>query len=514
MSEATQSTETPVAALPGIPDESAASRRGAASGADSRARRGIADRIGFWLFAFMVVLAPVPDGSVALIWIQLWTLVATLAVLLLSYRDVSRGVLALIVGLLVVLAGYGLVAWLQSLSPGPAPLAIWGEASKILEMGIDPLSSSIRNTPFLFLGRPLLAALVLTAAMVIGTDRRRAGILLRAIVIAACVYGLIGLAGLLFTIDELRPYDQGGALTTFFLNKNTTATYLGSAFLIVFALLLPRAQALLREHRPLTLMYSGERAGGRIALSAAGLFLLALLPLALSRAGLMLTLFVALAAVASRLRFTRGGGVLRVAIGIMTVLAFIYALSGESWRERQARVGFDSLGRLDAYQAMLDAAQQHPWLGLGLGSFTQSFAQFRTADLGFAGVFDIGHSTPIELIFEAGYPLALLVFAFVGACAAVLARGILRRPSDSIILAALLVGVLGLLHTSFDFPLQIPGFLIIYLTVVGMGLARSFLPREERKETMRRKVARRGSRSSAGPAAEQAAATREAEAGA
>lgn len=470
-----------------------ASPPAAEDGRESRRRHGLLDRLGFWLFLAMVVLAPIPDGSVALIWIQFWIVIAALALLCVSFREVPPGVVPLLWGLVVVLAGYGTVAWLQSISPGPAPLAVWSEAARILGTEIPPLSSSARNSPLLFLGRPLLAALVLGGALVIGTDRHRAGVVLRAIVGAACVYGLIGLIGLAFDIDQLRPFEQGGALTTFFLNKNTSAIYLGSAFLIVFAMLLPPALAAVREHRPLASLFKGGRDGRRrVMATAAGLFVLVLLPLTLSRAGLMLTVFVALVALAVKLRVRRRSTLWKVGLGILVLFSFIYALSGESWRERQARVGFDSLGRLDAYEMMLGAAADHPLLGLGLGSFAQSFPQFRTDELGFSGIFDIGHSTPIELIYEGGYPLALLVFAYVGICAVVLVRGAIRRPSDPYVLAGLLVGSVGLLHTSFDFPLQIPGFLIIYLAVVGIGISRAFLPREERR-VVRKKVRRRPS---------------------
>ncbi len=455
-----------------------------------RSERSLPDRIGFWFFLAMVLLAPIPDGSVALIWIQVWTVFAAIAVLLLSYRDVSRGVALLIAGQLVLLAGYGAVALLQSVSPGPAPIALWSEAGKILGMEIAPLSGSVRHPPLLFLGRPLLAALVLTAAMLIGPDRHRTGVVLRAVVGAACLYGFIGFLGFVIDSENLRPFDQGGALTTFFLNKNTTATYLGSAFLIVFAMLLPKALNALREHKPLSGLFRGEGGRKRIIAALAGLFLLVLLPLTLSRAGLMLTVVLALAAVALKIRLTGRGMVWKLVLGVLVLFSFIYALSGEGWRERQALVGFDSLGRLDAYGMMLDAAAARPMLGYGLGSFAESFPQFRTEQLGTSAMFDIGHSTPIELIFEGGYPLALLVLAYVLICGAVLVRGALRRPDDPYILGALLVGTLGMLHTSFDFPLQIPGFLIIYLTVVGLGLARSFLPREERK-VIRRKVMRR-----------------------
>lgn len=453
-----------------------------------RRERSLPDRIGFWFFLVMVILAPVPDGSVALLWIQVWTGFAAVAVLLISYRDTSRGATLLLGGLILVLAAYASVAYLQSISPGPAPLAIWSEAGKILGVEIAPLSGSVRHTPLLFLGRPLLAVLVLTAAIVIGPDRQRAGRVLRAIVGAACLYGLIGFVGFAFGSEGLRPFDPNGALTTFFLNKNTSAVYLGSALLIVLALLLCPATAMMREHKSLSNLISGEGARRRIITASAGLFLLVLLPLTLSRAGMILTLLAALGAIVLKLRLRKSASIWKFAFGILVLLSLIYGISGGAWRERQAQLGFDSLGRFDAYGMMLGAAEQRPLLGYGLGSFGESFPQFRTEDLGAAGVFDIGHSTPIELIFEGGYPLALLVFAYALVCGALLVRGAVRRPNDPYILGGLLVGLLGVVHTSFDFPLQIPGFLIVYLSVVGIGLGRSFLPQDQRQMVKKRVV--------------------------
>ncbi|MFG1209580.1 O-antigen ligase family protein [Xanthobacter flavus] len=453
-------------------------------------RKGLFDRFGFWLFLVTVVLAPIPDGSVAPLWIQIWISTVAISALAISYRDVSRGAAALIWGLTSVVAVYVLVVWLQSVSPGPRPLAIWANASKVLGIELAPLSSSVRGTPLIFLGRPLLAALVLIVAIAIGPQSRRAALVLRAIVGAACLYGAIGLFGLLASIDALRPFDQSGALTTFFLNKNTSATYLGTAFLLAFSILLPSFNAALRERRPVLTMFRGAERRRRIAAAFAGFLFLILLPLTLSRAGTMLTVVVALACLALKLELRKRAGLWQLVLSIFVLFSFIFAISGESWYQRHAHLGFDSLGRLDAYMEMLRASLDHPLLGLGLGSFQHSFPQYRTEDLGLFGQFNIGHSTPVELIFEGGYPLALSVFAFVIVCGSLLIRGALRRPDDPYILAALLVGLLGLIHTSFDFSLQIPGYLMTFLVVVGMGIGRAFLPREERK-IMKKKVVRR-----------------------
>lgn len=462
------------------------------TGGAVRAHHGFADRVGFWIFVAMVVLAPLPDGSVAPVWVELWAGVAVVIVLLASFRETSLGGGLLMAGLICVLLAYGAVAWLQSISPGPAPLAIWSEASQLLGIEIAPLSGSVRNSPLLFLGRPLLAALVLSAGIAFGADGRRVSTVLKAVVISACIYGLIGLIGMLFSISALRPFEQDGALTTFFINKNTTATYLGSAFLIVFALLFVPIWTKMREGRRINLESQGENRAA-LLLGGAGLFLLALLPLTQSRAGLLLTALLVIGCGAASLKWRRLRPV-PVLVALLAIFAAAYLLAGDAWRERQAVLGFDTAGRIQAYGIMLGAIGDHPWLGVGLGSFTQSFPQFRTTDLELVSEFNIGHSTPIELMFEGGVPLALIVIGFTLVCALVLIRGVLRRPGDPLILAALLVGLLGALHSSIDFPLQIPGYLIVCLAIVGLGLGRSFLPREP---IMKRR-ARSGSHRSAG----------------
>lgn len=462
--------------------------REAAQAADVPARRhGIADRLAFWLFVAMVAVAPLPDGSVGPIWVVVWTAVAAVVVLLADYRDVGRGGALLIGGLVALLAAYGLVAWLQSLSPGPAPLAIWSQAAPLLGMDVPPLASSVRDAPLLFLGRPLLGALVLTAGIAFGTDRARSVLLCRVIVAAACLYGTVGLVALVADIRSLRPYDQRSSLIVFFINRNTSATYLGSAFLIAMCLFL----APLRGQRGFGLtggVQDGGSRRGAILTGAAAIYLMILLALTQSRAGLLLTLGIALVFGALYFRTAKTSRWLLLAV-VLGVFALVYFVSGDVWRQRQAGVGFDTGGRIDLYLSMLAAIAQHPALGLGLGSFEISYPQFRPPELGL-GLFNIGHSTPLELVFEGGIPLALLVGAYVLLCFAVLVRGALRHPKDPVILAALLVGLLGALHSSIDFSLQIPGYLIIYLALVGMGLGRAFLP--ERVAVVQRRARRTG----------------------
>lgn len=458
---------------------------------ESEAKGSFADRLTFWLVTAMVVLAPLPDGSVASVWIDIWLAVAAIAVIVGGWQKVGWGGALIVAGLAVVLCAYSLVVFLQLQSPGPTPLPIWGEASALLGTELSPRSVTVREAPLYFLGRPLLAGLVLMAGMRVGANRAHARTVLRAVLISATLYGIVGLVGLLFSLDDLRPEDQFGALTAFFISKNTTATYLGSAFLIGFALLFVKAARNLREHRRILAIFQGDDRREMLLVATCTGLLLLLLPLTQSRAGLMLTLAIVLGALMSLLPYLRRRDISRLAFVGIGLLSLVYAVVGDGWRERLSRVDAGADARWPAYGMMWDAAWQQPWLGVGLGSFSQSFPPIRTADIDAVRTFNIGHSTPLEIMFEGGIPLGIVVVLFVLLCGAVLLRGAINRPADPCILAALLVGLLGCLHSSIDFSLQIPGYLIVCLTVVGLGLGRSFLPRQE-VGAWRRRVRRRG----------------------
>jgi hypothetical protein len=56
----------------------------------------------------------------------------------------------------------------------------------------------------------------------------------------------------------------------------------------------------------------------------------------------------------------------------------------------------------------------------------------------------------------------------------VLIRGALTRQRDLIIpVAALAVAILAVLHSLIDFTLQIPGYSIVAMALIGTGLAQS-----------------------------------------
>jgi O-antigen ligase len=89
-------------------------------------------------------------------------------------------------------------------------------------------------------------------------------------------------------------------------------------------------------------------------------------------------------------------------------------------------------------------------------------------------VYDRAHSTPLELAVELGLPLAGVIALAWLAMLVLLVRGFAIRRRDRILpLAAMSVGLIAVVHSCVDFPLQIPGYAIPVFALLGVGLAQS-----------------------------------------
>jgi O-antigen ligase len=116
----------------------------------------------------------------------------------------------------------------------------------------------------------------------------------------------------------------------------------------------------------------------------------------------------------------------------------------------------------------------HPWFGTGQGTFAYAFPSYRSSDISLWGIWDIAHNTPLEIAADMGVPIAVLVLFAWLVIFAVLASGTVRRRRGlALPVAALAVALLAALHSLIDFTLQIPGYSIAVLPLVGAGLAQS-----------------------------------------
>ena len=72
--------------------------------------------------------------------------------------------------------------------------------------------------------------------------------------------------------------------------------------------------------------------------------------------------------------------------------------------------------------------------------------------------------------------------AFLAACVLMLRGAVTRRRDEIVPLMGASVLVLGLVHSSIDFSLQIPGFAIVAMSLIGLGLAQSISSASSRRD--------------------------------
>jgi O-antigen ligase len=196
-----------------------------------------------------------------------------------------------------------------------------------------------------------------------------------------------------------------------------------------------------------------------------------------SRAGTVLSLAMLVFAVSLFFwrSLPRRTGILAV-FGVGAGLGLILLqVMGAGVSARFGRQGLADEGRFEAYRSTSKIIADHPWFGTGLGTFAQSFPAYRSSQVSMRGVWDLAHSTPLEMAAEVGIPLTVLVLIGWIAILATLVHGVSVRRRDVIVpVAALSVASLALLHSLIDFSLQMPGYSIIVFALVGAGLAQSF----------------------------------------
>jgi O-antigen ligase len=161
-------------------------------------------------------------------------------------------------------------------------------------------------------------------------------------------------------------------------------------------------------------------------------------------------------------------------VGLFMAAALALEFLGGLVALRIASSGLVDEARWLTYTATLAAILDHPWLGTGLGTFTEVFPAYRPAELSTTGRWDHAHSSPLQLALELGIPFFVAAFAVWTYALIRLVRGALsRRRGVKFPVAAAGVLLLGTLHSVVDFSLQIPGYAIVFAAVVGCGLAQA-----------------------------------------
>ena len=350
---------------------------------------------------------------------------------------------------------------------------------------VAPSVSIVRGEPFYALGAPLANVLALLLGLIVGADGQCARRALQVMVWAGVGYAAYGIANLLFDPTAIlwREKTADTELTATFINRNTAAAYFGSCAVAWLVMLMARVRgrlpagpivwAKLAQH-----IVSGA-SGEQQIITRFCMFFVCLTAMFMtgSRGGVLLSLFAMVVAfvVFVRRDLPRVISLLLAMVGAGAVALALLQFLGGNVEAKIGAAGLVEQGRLAAYQSTLRIIADYPWFGTGLGTFTSIFPAYRSGNISIVGVWNLAHSTPLELAAELGIPLALLIAAGWIVAILVLFRGTRRSRRDTVVpLAALAVSLIALLHSSIDFSLQVSGYAIVVFALVGVGLAQSF----------------------------------------
>ncbi|MBC7312484.1 MAG: O-antigen ligase family protein [Rhizobium sp.] len=288
-----------------------------------------------------------------------------------------------------------------------------------------------------------------------------------------------------------------GQFTAVFVNRNTAATFLGLATILLTGLLWKSAQ----EGAPaglLTRLIDGKAVRGR---RGTGQFVLLLglaatafigLTLTQSRAGIassliallfLLTYLAATGQDLARYRFSaqnrrRGSRLVAIIVAIAGLVAIGLTFAGQTMLRTELS-GLDD-DRFCTATAIVDALSDYPVAGMGFGTFEAGFPAYRRAECSIRGVWDRAHNFYLEGQLGLGmiFPIGLILA--VGVLFKSFVTGLRERRKARIYPAmGIAILILALLHSAFDFSLQLPG-LSIFLAAVLAPLVSISLGRPRR----------------------------------
>ena len=435
-------------------------------------------RISRFIAIVVFVLAPLPFGSVDLVWIWIWTALLIASLLTANLSRVCNSDLWVVgpVGAILLLL---CALTILQISPGASDAladSSWRIARDVAGMTEPNRISATASVPWIAFGSSLLFGLTLLRAYLLATDEQAARQVLKAIAYAGFAYALYGILAHLLAPTMLLwrskeyyvPYATGT-----FVNRNTAAVFWGSCSVLFLGRLAPIVSDALMS-KPSRHDYSFTDHPATLAVG----FLTCLVATGMtgSRAGVLLTL-LSLACLANlhlmQLRFqSRHYWLAAGAIAAATIVGFL--VIGGSVIGRVGLFGLTDGQRAEVYRIALEMLRGHELFGMGVGNFETAFPPYRTESLGSQGIWDKVHSTPLEMMVSVGLPLAATICVIAAFFWARMLWGAFSRLRDREIPAmAASVFLLGVLHSCIDFSLQIAGFAVVFAAISGCGLAQS-----------------------------------------
>lgn len=448
----------------------------------------ISPSLSFLTLSCVLLGAPLFVGSTAPATIAMWCIVLALGLASADMTRLRREQRRWIWLVVVVVAAYTVVLLAQMLPPATTGLPahpVWAKASALLGQQLSPSVAVVREQALFAIGSPMAAVMAGLLGYVVGADRVQAQKVLKIIAWSGAALALFAIVSHLINPTKLFWWDKiayHSVLTTPFVNRNAAALYYGVCSIVgsmlFWQVLRPRLPAGQMSLTSLVRSMQGILHFQGLVLVVPPVLCLTAVLLTASRAGTVLTL------IGQVLAFTlyfwrnlprRGGPVAALILGGLIALIVLQVFGGSAGN-RFNEHGLVDAGRLDTYRSTVRMIEDWPWLGSGLGGFPIAFPLYRTGSVW--GVWDRAHNSLLEIAAEGGVPLALIVVVAWLLVLLLLVQGIRRRRRDTIFpVVGLTVATVALVHAMIDFSLQIPGFSLPTMTLVGVGAAQSFATR-------------------------------------
>jgi O-antigen ligase len=356
---------------------------------------------------------------------------------------------------------------------------------------VTPKVAAYGEIPIFAIVPPLALTMALLSGIIFGSEPG----------FAKRIYGWVGGAGLIYagyavfagvTDPGMLLWRQKTAyvdsITGTFVNHNTAATFFGCVAVIWYVRFLRDLSRRVNFNRGRDLGYIVTKVVNlprqEMVSLLAVLFLLGTTFMTRSRAGSLLTIGVlgciTMLYVYREIRAARGLlvlSVLTLAVGVVAVNTV-----GDRFIHEIEIRGTTDTARVEGWLSTLAIIRDHPWFGVGLGTFETVFPAYRVPAGGVWGVWDHAHSTPLELMAEMGIPFGLLILTLWVIMLAVLVQASAKGAQGrSLATAGVGIGLLGTLHSLVDFSLQIPGFSIVCCALMGASLAGTLASKVSKK---------------------------------
>lgn len=466
----------------------------------------------FWILVGVVVLAPLPFGSV-----HGWSwglLAVVVGSLLLCWGGlILFGVHNAAVGLkstwFLVLPFAITVIWIVLQTLPITPMAwhhpLWMTAAEALGTDVSGAVSLNPSQTIAYLVRLLTYGGIFWLAFQYSRKPARANQIVTTVAYAVFIYAVYGLIAHAFDLKLLFLFDNPayeGHLTSTFVNRNSCATYLGLGLICVTGLVIVTVSQ--RANTVLAAMtrelFTDADKAHATHMAEPRLYDRAVL----ARVAATVTardwfLLVAWAALVTALLFTHSrGGFLSVVLALTVLIVVIaltrvphrgyaasaaaacvigvgvlYAVAGSQLETRLLSIGPASDERPRVYELTLLAIEDSPVLGTGLGTFEEVFRFYRTTDI--RNHYVMAHNSYLENVLELGLPAAGALFAVFAGLLFLTFRGIRGRRRDTVYpCVGFAATVLVIVHAAIDFSLQIPAVAATYALLMGAACGQSW----------------------------------------